>query len=71
MKEIILKSLEDMNMYDPPLMGIFEYNKAYTAYSIKVLAGIDVDNIDEMHVNYRHPKGCQLPGFVENCFQHY
>ena len=22
-------------------------------------------------VNYRHPKGCQLPGFVENCFQHY
>ena len=23
------------------------------------------------YVNYRHPKGCQLPGFVENCFQHY
>ena len=22
-------------------------------------------------VNYRHPKGCQIPGFVENCFQHY
>ena len=22
-------------------------------------------------VNYRHPKGSQLPGFVENCFQHY
>ena len=24
-----------------------------------------------IEVNYRHPKGCQLPGFVENCFQHY
>ena len=23
MEEIILKSLEDINMYDPPLMGIF------------------------------------------------
>ena len=22
-------------------------------------------------VNYRHPKWCQLSGFVENCFQHY
>ena len=44
MEEIILKSLEDMNMYDPPLMGIFEYNKTYTAYSLKVLAGIEVDD---------------------------
>ena len=25
----------------------------------------------EIDVNYRHPKGLQLPGFVENCFQHY
>ena len=24
-----------------------------------------------IEVNYRHPKGCQLPGFVENCFQPY
>ena len=23
------------------------------------------------YMNYRHPKGCQLLGFVENCFQHY
>ena len=23
------------------------------------------------YMNYRHPKGSQLPGFVENCFQHY
>ena len=28
-------------------------------------------NILSNAVNYRHPKGCQLPGFVENCFQHY
>ena len=27
--------------------------------------------MDTHSVNYRHPKGCQLPGFVENCFQHY
>ncbi|MGN1189291.1 MAG: hypothetical protein ACI4SL_02725 [Candidatus Ornithospirochaeta sp.] len=37
-------------MYDLPLMGIFEYNKEFTAYSLKVLAGIDVVNIDEMQV---------------------
>ena len=50
MEEIFLKSLEDMNMYDPPLMGIFEYNKTYTAYSLKVLAGIEVDDMEEMFV---------------------
>ena len=27
--------------------------------------------MDTHSVNYRHPKGCQLPDFVENCFQHY
>ena len=31
MEENILKYTNDMNMYDPPLMGIFEYNKKYTA----------------------------------------
>ena len=31
MEENILKYIIDMNMYDPPLMGIFEYNKKYTA----------------------------------------
>ena len=31
-----------------------------------VLGGMNMTN-----VNYRPPKGCQLPGFVENCFQHY
>ena len=50
MEEIILKSLEDLNMYDPPLMGIFEYNKTYTAYSLKVLAGIEVDDMEDMFV---------------------
>ena len=28
MEENILKDINDMNMYDPPLMGIFEYNKS-------------------------------------------
>ena len=32
---------------------------------------IVIDSSRENGVNYRHPKGCQLPGFVENCFQHY
>lgn len=31
MEENILKYINDMSMYDPPLMGIFEYNKKYTA----------------------------------------
>ena len=31
--------INDMNMYDPPLMRIFEHNKKYTAYSLKVLVG--------------------------------
>ena len=39
-----------MNMYDPPLMGIFEYNKKYTAYSLKVLVGLDVEEPDKMRV---------------------
>mgnify|MGYP006053439701 CR=1 FL=1 len=39
MEENILKDINDMNMYDPPHMGIFEYNKKYTAYSLKVLVG--------------------------------
>lgn len=39
MEENILKDINDMNMYDPPLMRIFEYNKKYTAYSLKVLVG--------------------------------
>ena len=41
----------------------------------KVLQQISLDKTVLSHiesdVNYRHPKGCQLPGFVENCFQHY
>ena len=39
-----------MNMYDPPLMGIFEYNKKYTAYSLKVLVGLDVEEPAKMRV---------------------
>ena len=31
MEENILKYINDINMYDPPLMGIFEYNKKYRA----------------------------------------
>ena len=39
MEENILKDINDINMYNPPHMGIFEYNKKYTAYSLKVLVG--------------------------------
>lgn len=50
MEENILKDINDMNMYDPPLMGIFEYNKKYTAYSLKVLVGQDVEEPSKMRV---------------------
>ena len=50
MEENILKDINDMNMYDPPLMGIFEYNKKYTAYSLKVLVGLDVEEPAKMRV---------------------
>ena len=33
--------------------------------------GIKDPYLYTLKVNYRHPKWCQLPGFVENCFQHY
>ena len=39
MEENILKDINDINRYNPPHMGIFEYNKKYTAYSLKVLVG--------------------------------
>ena len=39
-----------MNMYDPPHMGIFEYNKKYKAYSLKVLVGLDVEEPSKMRV---------------------
>ena len=38
--------------------------------NIEIHYNVD-DEIDSYNVNYRHPKGLQLPGFVENCFQHY
>ncbi len=50
MKYDYLKGIEGMNMYDPPLMGIFDYNKKFTAYSLKVLARIDVDDLNSMQV---------------------
>lgn len=47
-KKTFFKDINDMNMYDPPLMGIFEYNKKYTAYSLKVLVGLDVEEPAKM-----------------------
>ena len=54
MEENILKDINDMNMYDPPLMGIFEYNKKYTAYSLKVLVGLDVEEPAKMRVKVEY-----------------
>ena len=46
---------------------MFETNVVLRKDGIEIV----IDSSRENGVNYRHPKGCQLPGFVENCFQHY
>ena len=42
-------SIDDLDLFDLPMVGIFK-DKRYTAYTISTLAGIEVDDLDEMDV---------------------
>ena len=43
------RSIDDLDLFDLPMVGIFK-NKKYTAYTLSTLAGIEVENLDEMDV---------------------
>lgn len=43
-------SISEMDLYDVPMLGIFAYDKTYTAYTLKVLAGIEVENPSTLEV---------------------
>ena len=43
-------SIDDLDLFDLPMVGIFK-DKRYTAYTISTLAGIEVDDLDEMDVS--------------------
>ena len=43
------RSIDDLDLFDLPMVGIFK-DKKYTAYTLSTLAGIEVENLDEMDV---------------------
>ena len=43
------RSIDDSDLFDLPMVGIFK-DKRYTAYTLSTLAGIEVENLDEMDV---------------------
>ncbi|MGN0830529.1 MAG: hypothetical protein ACI4NI_04460 [Candidatus Ornithospirochaeta sp.] len=43
------RSIGDLDLFDLPMVGIFK-DKKYTAYTLSTLAGIEVENLDEMDV---------------------
>ena len=43
------RSIDDLDLFDLPMVGIFK-DKRYTAYTLSTLAGIEVENLDEMDV---------------------
>ena len=45
----IKRSIDDLDLFDLPMVGIFK-DKRYTAYTLSTLAGIEVENLDEMDV---------------------
>ena len=38
-----------MDLFDVPMVGVFK-NKEYTAYTLSTLAGIEIDNLDDMEI---------------------
>ena len=46
------RSIDDLDLFDLPMVGIFK-DKRYTAYTLSTLAGIEVENLDEMDVAAR------------------
>ena len=40
-------TIAEMDFFDVPMVGVFK-NKEYTAYTLSTLAGIEIDNLDEM-----------------------
>lgn len=42
-------SIDELNLYDLPMVGIFK-DKRFTAYTLSTLAGIDVDDLNDMNV---------------------
>lgn len=45
----IKTSINDLDLFDLPMVGLFKY-KEYAAYTLSILAGIDVTNLDDMEV---------------------
>ena len=42
-------TIAEMNLFDVPMVGVFK-NKEYTAYTLSPLAGIEIDNLDDMEI---------------------
>ena len=43
------RSIDDLDLFDLPMVGIFK-DKRFAAYTLSTLAGIEVDDLDEMDV---------------------
>ena len=42
-------TIAEMDLFDVPMVGVFK-NKEYTAYTLSTLAGIEIDNLDDMAI---------------------
>ena len=42
-------TIAEMDLFDVPMVGVFK-NKEYTAYTLSTLAGIEIDNLDDMEI---------------------
>ena len=40
-------TIAEMDLFDVPMVGVFN-NKEFTAYTLSTLAGIEVDDLDDM-----------------------
>ena len=43
------KSIDELNLFDLPMVGIYK-DKEYMAYTLSTLAGIEVEDLDDMEV---------------------
>ena len=49
------RSIDDLDLFDLPMVGIFK-DKRYTAYTLSTLAGIEVENLDDVSDHVNQPK---------------
>ena len=63
------RSIDDLDLFDLPMVGIFK-DKRYTAYTLSTLAGIEVENLDEMDVaveDFLAKHGRRQEGHEDGC----